>query len=54
MMSPSDTSLVKEEGADVNQANRDGAGWVGAAKSICCDLNCTLLQFTVVVSMAQI
>ena len=35
MMSPSDTSLEEEEGADVDGANRDGAEWEGgAAESI--------------------
>ena len=54
MMSPSDTSLVEEERVDVDWANRDGAGRVGATESICCDLNCVSLRFTLAVSMAQI
>ena len=47
MMSPSDTSLVEEEGANVVRADQDGAGPVGAAESICCDLNCASLCLTV-------
>ena len=39
MMSPSDTSLVEEVGVDVDQADRDGAGQVKGAESICCDRN---------------
>ena len=39
MMSPSDTSLVEEVGADVDRADRDGVGWVEGAESICRDLN---------------
>ena len=34
-MSPSDTSLEEEEGADMDGADRDGAEWEGgAAESI--------------------
>ena len=47
MMSPIDTLLVEEEGADVVQADQDGAGPEGAAESIYRDLNCTLLRLTV-------
>ena len=46
-MSPYDTSLLEGEGMDVDQADRDGAGWVGAAESVCCDLNCASLCLTV-------
>ena len=53
MMSPSDTSLVEEEGADVGRADRDGAGRVGVTESVCRDLNCTSLRFTVATSMAH-
>ena len=49
IMSPSDTSLEEEEGMDVDGADREG----GVAKSVCCDLNCTSLRLTVVVSMAH-
>ena len=50
MMSPNDTSLVEEEGADVD---RDGAGRVEATEFVCHDLNCTLLCLTVAASMAH-
>ena len=54
MMSPSDTSLVEEEGADVNGAKRDGAEWEGGvAESDCRDLNCALPRLTVTASMAH-
>ena len=53
MMSPNDTSLEEEKGADVDRANQDGAEQEGrAAKSIYHDLNCTLLCLTVVEFMA--
>ena len=53
-MSPSDTSFVEEEGADVDGANRDGVEWKGgAAKFDCRDLNCTSLHLMVVASMAH-
>ena len=40
MMSPSDTSLIKEEGADVDGADQDGAEREGgAAEFDCRDLN---------------
>ena len=54
MMSPSDTSLVEEKGANVDRADQDGVGRVGVAESICRDLNCASLRFTVAASMAQI
>ena len=54
MMSPSDTSLVEEEGADVDGADRDGAEREGRAiESVCRDLNCALLRLTVAGSMAH-
>ena len=49
MMSPSDTSLVEEEGADQDGAEREG----GVAESDCHDLNCTSLCLTVAASMAH-
>ena len=53
-MSLSDTSLVKEEGADVNGAKRDGAEWEGgAAKSDSHDLNYASLRLTVAASMVH-
>ena len=51
-MSPSDTSLMEDEGADVNQADRDRARRVGAAEFIYRDLNCASLRFTIAASMA--
>ena len=39
MMSPSDTSLIEEEGVDVDRADRDGAEWVGGAESVYRNLN---------------
>ena len=54
MMSPSDTSLVEEEGVDVDGGDRDGAEWEGgAAESDCRDLKCTLLCLTVAAFMAH-
>ena len=53
-MSPSDTSLVEEEGADVDGIDQDGAEREGDAADSCHDLNCTSLHFTVAASMAQI
>ena len=47
MMSPSDTSLVEEEEADVDQVDQDGAGGVGAAELVCRDLNYASLRLTV-------
>ena len=53
MMSPSDTSLEEEEGADMDEADRDGAECEGGAtKSDCHDLNCALLLLTIAVTMA--
>ena len=51
-MSPNDTSLMEEEGAEVDGANRDGAEWEGEAADSCRDLNCASLRFTVAASMA--
>ena len=54
MMSPSDTSLEEEEGADMDGADRDGAEQEGgAAKSIFRDLNCASLCLTVAASKAH-
>ena len=54
-MSPRVTSLVENEGADVDGADRDGAEWEGgAAKSVCRDLNCASLCLTVATSMAHL
>ena len=54
MMSPSDTSLVEEEGTDVDGADQDGAEREGgAAESDCCDLNYASLRFTVAAFMAH-
>ena len=53
MMSLSDTSLIEEEGADVDGANRDGAEWEGGVVDFCRDLNCASLRFMVAASMAQ-
>ena len=50
-MSPSDTSLVEKEGADVDGAERDGAEQ--ATESDCRDLNCASLRLTVAASMAH-
>ena len=54
MMSPSDTSLMEEEGVNVDRADQDGAGRVGVAESICRDLNYASLRFTVGAPMTQI
>ena len=54
MMSPSDTLLVEEEGADVDRADQDGTELKGGAADSSRDLNCVSLCFTVVASMAQI
>ena len=54
MMSPSITSPITEEGADVDGAERDGAESEGGlAASDCLDRNYTSLRFTVVASMAH-
>ena len=52
-MSPSDTSLEEEEGADVSRAERDGVDREGGVESYCRDLNCASLHFTVAMSMAH-
>ena len=53
-MSPSDTSLEEEEGAEVDGAYQDGAEREGGAvESVCCDLNCASLRLTVATSMAH-
>ena len=53
MMSLSDTSLIEDEGEDVDGANQDGAEQEeGAAKSDCCDLNYASLCLTIAASMA--
>ena len=58
-MSPSDTSLEEEEGADVDGADREGADCDGVEREgktveSCHDLNCASLLFTVVESMTHI
>ena len=54
MMFPSDTSLIEEEGADVNGAERDGAEQEGgAAESDCRDLYCASLRLTIAASMTH-
>ena len=54
MMSPSDTTLVEGEGADMDGADRDGAEREeGANESNCCDLNCASRRLTVAASMAH-
>ena len=54
MTSPSITSPIEEEGADVGRAKQDGAEWKGGAtESDCLDRNYTLLRFTVAASMAH-
>ena len=53
-MSPSDTSLVEEEEADVDGAEQDGVEREGgAAESDCLDRNCASLRFMVAASMAH-
>ena len=52
-MSPKDTSLEEEEGADVGRSERDGVGREGGVEFCCRNLNCASLRFTVVVSMAH-
>ena len=49
MMSPSVTSPIAEEGANVDGVEREG----GDAESDCLDRNCALLRFTVATSMAH-
>ena len=53
MMSPKDTSLEEEEGADVGRAERDGVGRERGVESYYRDLNCTLLCFAIVASIAH-
>ena len=54
IMSPSDTSLVEYEGANVDGAEQDGVEHEGrAAESDCHDLNYALLRLTIVASMAH-
>ena len=58
-MSLSDTSLVEEEGADVDGADqegakRDGVEQEGGVVDSCRDLNCASLRFMIAASMAQI
>ena len=53
-MSPSDTSLEEEEGADVDGADQDRAEREGGAtESVCRDLKCALLCLTVAASMTH-
>ena len=53
-MSPSDTSLVEEEGVDVDGADRDGVEQEGGVvESDCRDLNYALLCLTVAASMTH-
>ena len=48
------TSLEKEEGADVDGVDQDGAEWVGGAANLdCLDLNCASLCLTVATSMTR-
>ena len=54
MMSPSDTSLMEDEGADVDGIDQDGAEREGEAADSYRDLNCASLHFTIAASMAQI
>ena len=49
MMSPSDISLVEDEGVERDGVEREG----GATESVCRDLNCDSLCLTIVASMAQ-
>ena len=54
MISPRDTSLKEEEGANVDGADRDGAEREGGAvESVFRDLNCASLRLTVAASMAH-
>ena len=50
MMSARVTSLVEEEGADVDGSKREG----GAADPNYLDLNCALLHLTIAASMTHI
>ena len=49
MKSPSDTSFVKDEGANRDGVEQEG----GATKSDYRDLNCALLRLTVAASIAH-
>ena len=53
MMSPKDTLLVEEEGADMGRIERDGVRREGGVESYCRDLNYTSLCFMVAASMAH-
>ena len=54
MMYPSDTSLVEEEGADVDGVDQDGVEREGgAAESDCHDRNCASLRLKVATYMAH-
>ena len=54
MMSPRVILLIKDEGADVDGANRDGAEWVGGAVDPdYLDLNYAMFRLMVAVSMAH-
>ena len=54
MMSPRDTSLVEEKGADVDGLDRDRGKQEGEAiESNCRDLNCASLHLTVAAFMAH-
>ena len=54
MMSPSDTSLVEEEGADMDGAKQDRAEQeVRAVESDCRDRKCASLRLTVATSMVH-
>ena len=46
-MSPSDTSLVKEVGTNVDRVDWDGAERVEGAEFVCRDLNWASLRLTV-------
>lgn len=52
MMSLRDTLPIKEEGADVDRAVRDGAKGEEGVETGYLDLNCATLRFTVAMSMA--
>ena len=49
IMSPSDISLVEDEGVEQDGVEREG----GAVESDCRDLNCASLRLTVAVAMAH-
>ena len=55
MMSPKVTSLIEEEGVDVDGADQDGVEQEGeVVDPDCLDLNYALLHLTVAASMAHI